>query len=400
MSGRVNLLAPEIRANPYPTFAELRRSPVCQVDPGGYWVLTRYDDVVAAFKNPQVFSSIGMRVATKPAWLGHNPFGDSMIGMDPPNHTRLRTLVNRAFGPPTLARLESRIRAFASAIVERIPEGQPVDIVDAFCLPLPASVIGELIGLDPTQHHLFKRWADDLTSITGIGSNPDPERQRVRMEEIRATVRETEQYMGRVLASRRVEPRDDLVTDLVNARVDGESLTDAELMNFMFLLLVAGLETTIHLMSHSLRLLMERSELLARLRAEPSRIPRFVEEVLRYEPPVQAIMRLTVADADMRGVTIPKGSVVGLMLGSANHDETHFEGADTFNMDREGTNTLPFGHGVHFCLGAPLARMEARFGLEALLTRFARFTPAGPLVWNQSFTVRGPVNMPVVAHAK
>jgi len=398
MSGRVNLLAPEVRANPYPTFAELRRAPVCQVDPGGYWVLTRYDDVVWAFKNPQVFSSIGMRVATKPAWLGHNPFGDSMIGMDPPNHTRLRTLVNRAFGPPVLARLESRVRAFAGAIVDRLPEGQPVDIVDGFCLPLPASVIGELMGLDPTQHHLYKRWADDLTSITAIGANP--ERQTARMEEIRSTVRETEQYMGKVLASRRVAPRDDLVTDLVNARVDGESLTDAELMNFMFLLLVAGLETTIHLMSHSLRILMERPDLHARLRADLSRIPRFVEEVLRYEPPVQANMRVTTMDTDVRGVTIPRGSVVGLMLGAANHDETHFPGAETFDMDREGTHTLPFGHGVHFCLGAPLARLEARLGLEALLTRFARFTPAGPLVWNQSFTVRGPVSMPVVAHTE
>jgi cytochrome P450 len=397
MSGRVNLLVPEVRANPYPTYAELRRSPVCQVDPGGYWVLTRYDDVVAAFKNPQVFSSIGMRVATKPAWLGHNPFADSMIGMDPPNHTRLRTLVNRAFGPPVLARLEPRIRAFADAIVDRIPEGTPVDFVDAFCLPLPASVIGELIGLDPTQHHLFKRWADDLTSITSIG--PSLGQETARMAEIRATVKETEQYMGRVLASRRAEPRDDVVTDLINARVDGESLSDAELMNFMFLLLVAGLETTIHLMSHSLRLLMEHPDVLERLRKDTSRIPRFLEEVLRYEPPVQAIMRVTTEDTEIRGVTIPKGSPVALMMGAANRDESHFPGAETFDMDREGTNNLPFGHGVHFCLGAPLARLETRLGLEALLARFARFTPAGPLEWNRSMTVRGPVRMPVVAHA-
>lgn len=397
MSGRVNLLVPEVRANPYPTYAELRRSPVCQVDPGGYWVLTRHDDVVAAFKNPTVFSNLGMRVATKPAWLGHNPFADSMIGMDPPNHTRLRTLVNRAFGPPTLARLEPRIRGFAQAIVDRIPEGSSVDFVDAFCLPLPASVIGELIGLDPSQHHLYKRWADDLTSITSI---PPASGETPRMAEIRATVKETEHFMGRVLASRRVEPRDDLVTDLINARVDGEQLSDAELMNFMFLLLVAGLETTIHLMSHSVRILMERPDLLERLKANRAQIPRFLEEVLRYEPSVQAIMRFTTTDTEIRGVTIPKGSPVALMLGAANRDETHFPGAEDFDMDREGINNLPFGHGVHFCLGAPLARLEAKLGLEALLTRFARFTPAGPVEWNRSMMVRGPVKMPVVAHAK
>ncbi|QSQ23647.1 cytochrome P450 [Pyxidicoccus parkwayensis] len=397
MSGRVNLLVPEVRANPYPTYAELRRSPVCQVDPGGYWVLTRHDDVVAAFKNPAVFSNTGMRMVTKPAWLGHNPFADSMIGMDPPNHTRLRTLVNRAFGPPVLARLESRIRGFAGAIVDRIPEGTAVDFVDAFCLPLPASVIGELIGLDPAQHHLYKRWADDLTSITSI---PPGTAESPRMAEIRATVKETEHFMGRVLANRRVEPRDDLVTDLINARVDGEQLSDAELMNFMFLLLVAGLETTIHLLSHAMRVLMEHPDLVERLRANRAQIPRFLEEVLRYEPPVQAIMRVTTADTEIRGVTIPKGSPVALMMGAANRDETHFPDAETFNMDREGMNNLPFGHGVHFCLGAPLARLEAKLGLEALLTRFARFTSAGPMEWNRSMTVRGPVKMPVVAHAK
>jgi cytochrome P450 len=201
-----------------------------------------------------------------------------------------------------------------------------------------------------------------------------------------------------VLAQRRREPREDLVTDLLQARVDGQSLSDAELMSFMFLLVVAGLETNIHLLGHSVRILMERPEVLARLRADRSLIPRFIEEVLRYEPPVQAMGRLTTAEVELSGVRIPAGAAVMLLIGSANHDDTRFPGADRFDMDREGVNNLPFGHGIHFCLGAPLARLETRIGLEALLARFERLSPAGPLEWNHSFTVRGPRILPVIAH--
>lgn len=393
MSGRVNLLVPEVRANPYPTYAELRRnSPVCQVDPQGFWALTRYEDVVAAFKSPQVFSSRGMRVATNPAWLGGNPFSDSMIGMDPPDHTRLRMIVNRAFGPTGLSRLEPRVRAFAQGIVERLPAGKPVDFVEHFSLPLPASVIGELIGLEPSLHARFKRWADDLTTITG--TRPD---DTTRQEEIRQTVREAKQYMAEVIASRRREPREDMVTELLDVRVDGQALTDDELMSFQFLLLVGGLETTIHLLNHSVRILMERPEVLARLRADRSLIPRFIEEVLRFEPPLHGIVRITTQETQVAGVTIPAGARVLLLLGSANHDEARFPRAGEFDLEREGVNNLPFGHGVHFCLGAPLARLEGRIALESLLTRFRAFSPAGPVAWNQSLTVRGPTVLPVVA---
>ncbi len=394
MSGRVNLLAPEVRANPYPVYAELRRhAPVCQVDPGGYWVIARHDDVVAAFKNPQLFSNTGVRVATKPGWLGHNPFADSMVGLDPPHHTRLRNLVNRAFGPPALARLEGRVRHYAEAIVARIPEGREVDFVDAFTLPLPASVIGELLGLDPSLHPRCKRMADDLTSIT---ANPQDEKRR---EEIRASVRETEAMMAEVLAQRRREPREDLVTDLLQARVDGQSLSDAELMSFMFLLVVAGLETNIHLLGHSVRILMERPDVLARLRADRSLIPRFIEEVLRYEPPVQAMGRLTTAEVELSGVRIPAGAAVMLLIGSANHDDTRFPGADRFDMDREGVNNLPFGHGIHFCLGAPLARMEGRLALEAVLDRCGRLERGPePMTWHRTLVVRGPGSVPLVLH--
>jgi cytochrome P450 len=394
MSGKLNVMAPEMLANPYPIYAELRRNaPVSQVDPGGFYAVTRYDDVMAVFKNPQLFSSEGFRNATKPAWLGHNPFGDSMIVMDPPHHGRLRTIVNRAFGPPAMARLEKRVRAFAVQVADQLPLGRPVDWVESFALPLPASVIGELLGLDASLRSRFKRWADDLTSITPV--TPD---MTARMEEIRGTVREAEQYLREMLAQHRREPTDDMVSDLLRAQVDGEALTDAELMAFLFLLLVAGLETTVHLLSHTARQLIEHPAVFERVRADPSLIPKLVDEVLRLEPPVRAVYRLATADTELSGVPIPKGSKVLVMIGSANHDEAHFPDAERFNIDRGGVNNLPFGHGIHFCLGAPLAKLEARLGLEVLLPRIKGLSAAGPAEWKRSISVRGVQSLPVIVH--
>jgi len=394
MNSRLNLMAPAVLSDPYPTYAGLRRnSPVCQVDPGGFFAITRYDDVMTVFKTPELFSSEGFRGATKPAWLGHNPFGDSMIVLDPPQHGRLRTLVNRAFGPAALTRLEPRVRAFADAITARLPLDEPVDWVERFALQLPASVIGELLGLDPSQYNLFKRWSDDLTSITAVTPAMD-----ARMAEVRATVREAEQYMREVLDRRRREPADDMVTDLLNAQVEGESLTDAELMSFMFLLLVAGLETTVHLLSHTALQLAARPEVLERVRADHTLIPKLLEEVLRYEPPVRAVYRLAVNDAELSGVRIPKGSKVLVLIGSANRDEAHFPDADRFDIDRGIVNHLPFGHGIHFCLGAQLARLEGRLALTALLPRIRGLSVAGPIEWRRSVSVRGPLSLPIVAH--
>jgi cytochrome P450 len=395
MTSRPDLLAPHVLEDPYPIYAELRRdAPVCQVDPGGFWAITRHDDVVTVFKHPELFSSEGFRGAVKPAWLGHNPFGDSMIVLDPPQHGRLRGLVNRAFGgTAAMARLEKLVRGYADDIAARLPLGQPVDWIEAFALPLPASVMGELLGLPAELHSRFKRWADDLTSITAV--TPD---QTARMEEIRTTVREAEQYLREVLERRRREPADDMVAELLAAQVDGASLTDSELMAFLFLLLVAGLETTVHLLSHTALQLARRPELLLRVRAEPALIPRLVEEVLRYEPPVRAVYRLAMDDVDIGGARIPRGARVLVMIGSANRDEAHFEGADRFDIDRSGVNHLPFGHGIHFCLGAPLARLEAKLALTALLPRISGLTLAGPVEWRRSVSVRGPVSMPVVVH--
>ena len=394
-TNRVNLLTPEVRANPYPIYAELRRNaPVSQVDPGGMWAVSRHDDVLYVLKNPQLFASEGFRQAYRPAWISNYPLADSALVMDPPRHTRLRALINRAFGVSVITRIDPFVRQLATRLVAAIPEGRSVDFVEHFATPMPMGVIGELLGLSPEVHPRLMHWAEHLATFTSIGPH-DTEKQ----EAMRATVNEARGHFEQVLEERRRNPGDNLVSDLVRARVEGESLTDAELLGFMFLLLIGGLETTLHLLSHAAHRLHLQPELMTLLREQPLLIPRFVEEVLRHEPPVHGMIRLTTQEVELGGTRLPKGARVLTLMGSANRDESHFADPDVFNLDRPGPQNLPFGHGIHFCLGSQLARLEARLTVEALLARFSRLTQGdAPVQWNSSLIVRGPAKLPLVAH--
>jgi cytochrome P450 len=394
MSARVNLMDPAVRASPYPHYAALRRnSPVCQVDPGNLWAATRYDDVMTVLKNPQLYSSEGFRAAFLKPWLTYNPLAESLVFQDPPKHTQLRSLVNRAFTPTTLERLEPVLRAFSEQLVTDMLARGSVDFVDAFALPVSATAICGLLGLDASLRRNFKRWSDDLADIGTIAAD-----DLARQEQVRTTIREMESYLSEVLEAGRREPREDMVGELLRAQVDGQALSPQELMAFFFILLAAGLETTIQLLGHSARVLIDQPELGERVRADRSLLPRFIEEMLRYEPPAHSVMRITTADTTLGGVALPKGSMVLVLIGSATHDETRYPDPERFNLDRPVPQNLPFGHGIHFCIGAPLARLEARVALDVLLSRCRLSRGDAPLEWNYTMTVRGPKVLPVKVH--
>jgi cytochrome P450 len=380
---RLNLFAPEFRKNPYPHYAALRRSaPVAQIDPGGLWAVSRYDDVMATLKDTTRFSSQGLRAATNQPWLGHNPLGDSMLLMDPPQHTQIRGLVTGAFTTRVIPRIEPLAREVTRGFVARARAGGEIDVCAALSSLLPAAVITNLLGLDPALHERIQVWTSDLVAV-------HPGTPLEVQARIRASIAELEHCLLEVFADRRREKRDDLVSDLLVAEIDGQHLTETNLVSFLFLLVSAGYETTTNLLTNALRVLSDRPDLLARLRAEPAAIPAFIEEVLRFDPPVQATARLTREDSQIAEVAIPAGSFVLLLLGSACRDERCVENPDHFDMDRKQRGSLPFGYGIHFCLGAALARAEARIAMEELLPHVRGMRVTREPTWNESLTVRG-----------
>ncbi|AKT38183.1 cytochrome P450 [Chondromyces crocatus] len=391
----LNLLSPEVAVDPFPFYAALRRdSPVCRVEPGGFWAVSRYEDAAAVVADPVRFSSRGVAPAMDPPWLQleFNAGAHSMVVQDPPEHTRLRSMVNRAFGPALLAATEGPLRALAERLADGLGGGDEVDFVSAFATPLVASVIGGVLGLDPTRHAQFKRWSDVLGSAGPVSQGPEHD------ELVRSAYREMHRHCDEVIEARRREPGSDLMSALLQIRAGEQALTDRELHSFFHLLFIAGLETTVHLIAKSVMRFADHPEEMARLRAEPAMIPRYLEEMLRYDPSVHFIFRQAPAEATLAGGTIPAGSFILVMLASANRDEARFPKADVFDMDRDTRGHLAFGHGPHTCLGLALARMEARIALETLLTRFQRFERRpGPPEWMHTIIVRGLARLPVRA---
>ncbi|WPB73294.1 cytochrome P450 [Archangium violaceum] len=372
-------------------FAKMRSEPgLCRLEPFGAYAAARYEDAAAILKDPKRFSSEALAVTAEPAWLGPNPVAQSMLSMDPPRHTPLRALVTRAFGPAGMARLEAQVRRVSEELAEAAVRQGEVELVDAFTFAQPRDIIGAMLGLDPSTFSEFKRWSTNM----GLISSATTQEQ---YEEIRATVREMKDYLTEVIHARRRQPGDDMVSDLLQAEVEGQKLTEEQLLSFLFLLLPAGMETTSQLLGNAVLMLAQHPEQLELMKADRTHIPRFIEEVLRYEPPTQLSFRMAMQDVELSGTKVPAGSLVFGLIGSANRDERVFEQPERFLPGREkATQHLSFGYGVHFCLGAQLARMEARLGLEALVSRIRGLRLRSPEVqWLPGFTIHGPAVLPV-----
>jgi len=391
MTRTLDLMTPEARANPYPLYAELRRTGLRQVEPGGMWAVSRYDDVVAVMKDPRRFSSAGLAQGFLPPWLPRNPVAESLVMKDPPAHTRLRGRVSRAFGPAALSVMEPRIRALAEHLAEHlVRQDGPVDFMEHFAMRLPVGVLGMLYGLEPAQYPRLKDWADDLVNLPAGRHSPE-EQLRVR-----ESLTSLERCFEELIHARRQSPGEDLISELLRPDTDGSLLSHDELMSFLFALLPAGVETTVYLLANTMVVLSEHPEERARVLSNPGLLPSLLEEVLRFEPPGHSSLRLVTEDTELAGVRLPRGALVLVLLASALRDEEHFPQADRFLMSRERASHLAFGHGVHYCLGALLARLEARLGLEALFSRLQDFSRASPeLHWSPSLIARGPLALPL-----
>ena len=388
-----NPFLPEVQANPYPYYAYLREhAPVYQVPGAGFWVITRYDDVFWGFKTPQVFSSAGFVDIVMGDLNPFPPQAPPILGVDPPNHTRLRKLVNRAFTPRRVASLERHIREVTRDLIERIPTHGEFDLVSNFSVPLPVITIAELLGIPPERRDDFKRWSEDLIQAATAGVSEPEERRRIRqsLDEFFAYLREAIEAYHR-------QPGDNLLSDLVRAEEENQTLTSEEVLSLAGFLLLAGNETTTNLIGNAMLALLAHPEQLAQVRANPALITNVIEEVLRYDGPIQSLPRMAAQEVKLAGATIPAGALVLLVVGSANHDERKFPDPKRFDIMRHADGHIGFGFGIHFCLGAQLARLEGKVALEALLARFPRVAGTETQVPRiQSFTIRGPKTLPLM----
>ncbi|HXZ86150.1 MAG TPA: cytochrome P450 [Myxococcota bacterium] len=389
-----NPMSPELRSDPYPFYAELRRrDPFHRSRNADGWVLSRYEDVLSVLRDPSFsadernhrrFKSFARRFAN--AGL-RNPYDDdrgSMLRLDPPTHTRLRGLVAKAFTGRAVERMRPRTEAILKELVEARPAHGPMELVSELAAPLPVRVIAEMLGIPPDDHERFRDWSNEL--VRGLGDGT--------IEDQRASARAGETldaYFEAIIAARQKAPKDDLVSALVAAEEQGDRLKRNELLSQLTLLLVAGNETTTNLISNAALALSRNPDQLELLRRAPERIPDAVEELLRYDSPVQMTSRISCADRELAGHRVRRGEQLVLLLASANRDPEVFADPDRLDVTRRDVRHLSFSHGVHFCLGAQLARLEASLALEALITRFPQWTLLPQeIAWRNNTILRGP----------
>ncbi|MGH0028844.1 MAG: cytochrome P450 [Myxococcota bacterium] len=380
---RPDVFSSGFREDPYPVYAALRRErPVYEEPRYGAFLLTRFDDVLGALLDPGTFSSAhGPGPRPSPAMSQ----AAALPATDPPHHDRLRALVNRAFTPRRVSESAPKIRALARRLVSEIPDGD-FDLVPALSVPLPVLVIADMLGVERERLPDFRRWSDAFVGL--LENDPTP-------EALGATA-ELRDYFHHLADRRRSDPQDDLVSALVHAEIDGRRLSDAELDGFYIVLLVAGNETTTNLVSNQLRILCERPDLWKRLREDRSLVPKAIEETVRFDCPVQNLGRQTTRPVAVAGVELPADARVIVSFGAANRDPAAFEAADEYRPERSERRHVGFGQGVHFCLGAGLARLEGRIALDALLDRFETLEPGDvPPRRMMSTVIRGFESLPL-----
>ncbi len=379
--------------DPHAVFGRLRAErPVTRVAlPGGQpvWLVTRYADARAALAEPRLIKDWRTiwPEAGASADAGIAALDTHMLNTDPPDHERLRRLVSKAFTARRIEQLRPRVTEITAALLDAMPERGEVDLLQVFAFPLPITVICELLGVPSRDREKFRAWTQAILSHDGTPVSPE------------AAAREMAGYFTTLVADKRAHPADDLLSALIAARDSGDRLSEGELLGMLFLLLVAGHETTVNLIgSGTLALLLSPGE-MARLRADRSLLPGAVEELLRYTSPVNhATFRFTAEPVEIGGTLIPAREPVLVAIAAANRDPDRYPGADQVDLGRDAGGNLAFGHGIHYCLGAPLARMEGEIAFGGLLERFPGMRLAAPpesLRWRPSTLIHGLESLPV-----
>jgi cytochrome P450 len=384
----MTLFSPEMRRDPFPFYRKVREStPVLHLATTGAWMVLDYASVKATLTDHETFgSNVSPARDVKFDWL---------LFMDPPRHDRVRALMTRAFTPRTIANLAPRVAELSAQLLEPLVARRAFDLTREFAEPLPMMVIAELLGLDLHEWPRLRTWSEAIVSLasTIVGS---PEQAAAASASFARADAEMADYVAAHLNARQRTPRDDLLSRLALAEVEGSLLTDKEILRFVQLLLTAGTETTTNLIGNTVLSLCQEPSWLARLLAQPDLLGPVLEESLRYRSPAQAIFRVTRRAATLAGTIIPEGELLLVMLGSANHDPAQFREPERFDPTRTPNPHLAFGQGIHFCLGAALARLEARVAFTALLERICGIACAGA-AWQPrpAFHVHGPLSLAV-----
>ncbi|MCB0126694.1 MAG: cytochrome P450 [Caldilineaceae bacterium] len=373
--------SPEFRRNPYPIYAALRaHAPIYFWEAGNSWFLTGWTVCNDLLRDNR---------------FGNGPGGVSMLFQNPPDHTRLRALVQKAFTPRRVEQLRGKIQSITDGLLDQVTEkaqrGAGVDLVADFAYPLPVAVIVALLGVPAADHAKFHRWSQALVDSLDLLSDPSREPQ------ISAANSGFRAYFDELIAERRAHPGDDLLSALIAAEEAGDRLTANELYFNARLLLVAGYETTVGLIGNGTLALLRQPDQLARLQANPGLIGNAVEELLRFDSPIQMVGRTALEDVEFHGQQILQGQSVGIMVGAANHDPARFAHPGQLQLDRPNVQHLSFGGGIHYCLGAPLARLEGQIALQTLFQRFPhmRLVEAEP-PHRDNYVFRSLVRLPVI----
>jgi cytochrome P450 len=391
-----NPLSPGFTDDPYPHYERMRDIDPVHEHPLGFWLVTRYDDVAALLRanlSVEVRHLAGGVIVDQHEEITRDgsTFTLSMLDRDPPDHTRLRRLVTKVFTPKAVAALEPKVTALVDASLDQIAEQRTVDLIDTLAFPLPFAVISEMLGMPPTDHVRLRELTGMLVRSLEVVLEED------LMQSIAAAEIELSNAMREIIAWKRDNPADDLLTALIAAEHEGDQLTDDELVAQVLLLYVAGHETTVNLIGNGVLALLRNPDQLALLRARPDLAANTVEECLRYDSPVQQSRRITTTPYVLGGREIPAGTFVAAALASANRDDRHFgPTANELRIDREDARTqVSFGAGPHHCLGAALARLEGRVAIGRLMSRFPTLALNGTVEWNGRLNLRGAAKLPI-----